>query len=140
MWKSDAIKARGNFCSILLSSGFDCGLSFLSIVFTAACLFSTAWWLRLLIVSSQREPISVVAFESISSADICIFMKIRYMNNIHFLLTKSIVNFHVWSTKKLSQKFERVFVYLWWRDPDLNRGHMDFQSIALPTELSRLND
>ncbi len=29
------------------------------------------------------------------------------------------------------------FVYLWWRDPDLNRGHMDFQSIALPTELSR---
>ncbi len=26
----------------------------------------------------------------------------------------------------------------WWRDPDLNRGHMDFQSIALPTELSRL--
>ena len=27
----------------------------------------------------------------------------------------------------------------WWRDPDLNRGHMDFQSIALPTELSRQN-
>ena len=25
----------------------------------------------------------------------------------------------------------------WWRDPDLNRGHIDFQSIALPTELSR---
>ncbi len=26
---------------------------------------------------------------------------------------------------------------MWWRDPDLNRGHIDFQSIALPTELSR---
>ena len=25
----------------------------------------------------------------------------------------------------------------WWRDPDSNRGHMDFQSTALPTELSR---
>jgi hypothetical protein len=25
----------------------------------------------------------------------------------------------------------------WWRDPDLNRGHTDFQSVALPTELSR---
>src|SRR5690349_22651064 len=24
-----------------------------------------------------------------------------------------------------------------WRDPDLNRGHHDFQSCALPTELSR---
>lgn len=24
-----------------------------------------------------------------------------------------------------------------WRDPDLNRGHKDFQSSALPTELSR---
>ncbi len=29
------------------------------------------------------------------------------------------------------------FIFLWWRDPDLNRGHIDFQSIALPTELSR---
>lgn len=26
----------------------------------------------------------------------------------------------------------------WWLDPELNRGHMDFQSIALPTELSSL--
>ena len=26
------------------------------------------------------------------------------------------------------------------RDPDLNWGHMDFQSIALPTELSRQKD
>ena len=26
----------------------------------------------------------------------------------------------------------------WWRDPESNRGHMDFQSIALPSELSRL--
>ncbi len=25
----------------------------------------------------------------------------------------------------------------WWRDPELNRGHADFQSAALPTELSR---
>ena len=26
----------------------------------------------------------------------------------------------------------------WWRDPELNWGHADFQSAALPTELSRL--
>ena len=25
----------------------------------------------------------------------------------------------------------------WWRDPELNWGHTDFQSVALPTELSR---
>ena len=24
----------------------------------------------------------------------------------------------------------------WWQDPELNRGHKDFQSSALPTELS----
>ena len=27
----------------------------------------------------------------------------------------------------------------WWRDPESNRGHKDFQSSALPTELSRRN-
>src|SRR5450830_1578658 len=27
--------------------------------------------------------------------------------------------------------------YGWWRDSELNRGHADFQSAALPTELSR---
>ncbi|VXA56556.1 hypothetical protein ACI8B_30027 [Acinetobacter proteolyticus] len=26
---------------------------------------------------------------------------------------------------------------LWWRDPGSNWGHTDFQSVALPTELSR---
>ena len=26
----------------------------------------------------------------------------------------------------------------WWRDPELNWGHADFQSAALPSELSRL--
>ena len=26
---------------------------------------------------------------------------------------------------------------VWWRDAELNCGHMDFQSTALPTELSR---
>ena len=25
----------------------------------------------------------------------------------------------------------------WWRLPELNRGHTDFQSVALPTELKR---
>ena len=32
-----------------------------------------------------------------------------------------------------------IFTYSihWWRDPELNRGHTDFQSVALPTELSR---
>ena len=29
-------------------------------------------------------------------------------------------------------------LFSWWRDPESNRGHMDFQSIALPSELSRL--
>ena len=29
------------------------------------------------------------------------------------------------------------FVSYWWRDPELNWGHTDFQSVALPTELSR---
>ena len=28
----------------------------------------------------------------------------------------------------------------WWRDPESNRGHKDFQSSALPTELSRLGE
>ena len=27
----------------------------------------------------------------------------------------------------------------WWRDPESNWGHADFQSAALPSELSRLN-
>ena len=26
---------------------------------------------------------------------------------------------------------------IWWRDPGSNWGHTDFQSVALPTELSR---
>ena len=29
------------------------------------------------------------------------------------------------------------YVGRWCRDPELNWGHMDFQSTALPTELSR---
>ena len=29
---------------------------------------------------------------------------------------------------------------LWCRDQDLNQGHTDFQSVALPTELSRQLD
>ena len=28
---------------------------------------------------------------------------------------------------------------MWWRLPELNRGHVDFQSTALPTELKRRN-
>jgi hypothetical protein len=31
----------------------------------------------------------------------------------------------------------QAFFLARWRDPDLNRGHHDFQSCALPTELSR---
>ena len=30
-----------------------------------------------------------------------------------------------------------AFLVVWCRDPDLNWGHLDFQSSALPTELSR---
>ena len=33
--------------------------------------------------------------------------------------------------------FRRLFKNNWWRDPELNWGHTDFQSVALPTELSR---
>ena len=32
---------------------------------------------------------------------------------------------------------ENTFFKNWWRDAELNCGHMDFQSTALPTELSR---
>ena len=30
-----------------------------------------------------------------------------------------------------------LLIYKWCRDQDLNQGHVDFQSTALPTELSR---
>ena len=30
-----------------------------------------------------------------------------------------------------------ISVFIWWRDPESNWGHADFQSAALPTELSR---
>ena len=33
----------------------------------------------------------------------------------------------------------QMFLFEWCQDPDLNWGHGDFQSPALPTELSRLN-
>ena len=32
----------------------------------------------------------------------------------------------------------QMFLFEWCQDPDLNWGHGDFQSPALPTELSRL--
>ena len=31
-----------------------------------------------------------------------------------------------------------MYVNIWWRDPGSNWGHTDFQSVALPTELLRL--
>lgn len=31
----------------------------------------------------------------------------------------------------------RDFIYLWWREPDLNWWHTAFQAAALPTELPR---
>ena len=38
-----------------------------------------------------------------------------------------------WNAKALYRSAEGF--YFQWCLPDLNRGHMDFQSIALPTEL-----
>ena len=39
-------------------------------------------------------------------------------------------------TKK-NLKYNLRFFRIWWRDPGSNWGHTDFQSVALPTELSR---
>ena len=39
------------------------------------------------------------------------------------------------STTELLPQYS--FISYWWRDPELNWGHTDFQSVALPTELSR---
>ena len=39
--------------------------------------------------------------------------------------------------KNKSGKY-RAF-YMWWAEPESNRRHRDFQSRALPTELSALN-
>ena len=38
-----------------------------------------------------------------------------------------------WATSAFS-----FLIIQWWRDPELNWGHADFQSAALPSELSRL--
>jgi hypothetical protein len=40
--------------------------------------------------------------------------------------------------KSLPRIFLRIHkrLFKWWQDPELNRGHKDFQSSALPTELS----
>src|SRR4249919_2818606 len=46
--------------------------------------------------------------------------------------------FHARSTKnKSAAESGALQGLLQWRDPDSNRGHHDFQSCALPTELSR---
>ena len=44
-----------------------------------------------------------------------------------------------WPTKKELQRCCNSFNCQWCRDQDLNQGHPDFQSGALPTELSRLH-
>ena len=38
---------------------------------------------------------------------------------------------------KKSFSFKKDFIYLWWREPDLNWWHTAFQAAALPTELPR---
>ncbi len=42
--------------------------------------------------------------------------------------------------KRLVGKARKPLFIGWWRDPESNRGHKDFQSSALPTELSRLGE
>ena len=45
------------------------------------------------------------------------------------------------SDKTIGMKKASYVMYeafrIWWRDPGSNWGHTDFQSVALPTELSR---
>ena len=46
-----------------------------------------------------------------------------------------------WLLVRLRRGFGETFFFLfqkeeWWQDPESNRGHKDFQSSALPTELS----
>ena len=43
----------------------------------------------------------------------------------------------IWKIKKGKPVQKLIFPFLWC-EPGLNRRHMDFQSIALPTELSHL--
>ena len=42
-----------------------------------------------------------------------------------------------WQGCALPLSYFRPSLQRWWRDPELNWGHADFQSAALPTELSR---
>ena len=46
------------------------------------------------------------------------------------------INITFRNEKSLSIISAEDFVFLWCPDPDLNQGHEDFQSSALPTELS----
>ena len=39
--------------------------------------------------------------------------------------------------RKRAASYFLLVALKWWRDPESNRGHKDFQSSALPTELSR---
>ena len=50
-------------------------------------------------------------------------------NRIFFTQKKSLMG----SGIEILKSFKRI----WWRDPGSNWGHTDFQSVALPTELSR---
>ena len=86
-------------------------------------------------------------FRSIGSNWILLDEKLN--TNLHdwfFVIQKfNIFNSPLWQALELTEKgicFWRSdafddHIMMWWRDPDLNRGHIDFQSIALPTELSR---
>jgi hypothetical protein len=42
-----------------------------------------------------------------------------------------------WGSSFIVMFYLHINVLREWRDPDSNRGHHDFQSCALPTELSR---
>ncbi|GEM_PF-1970044 len=45
-----------------------------------------------------------------------------------------------WQGDALPLSYSRMILFSWWRDPESNWGHADFQSAALPTELSRQNN
>ena len=55
-----------------------------------------------------------------------------------FFIFRSRLRIQLFNTEKAIKNVKTEAVdKVWWRDAELNCGHMDFQSTALPTELSR---
>lgn len=57
--------------------------------------------------------------------------------SVFYCTLHAIINAHSQQLDKKNLKQCLRFFRIWWRDPGSNWGHTDFQSVALPTELSR---